>query len=153
MKALPGKPGWFEGSAEEFIESTFSKKDEFQRELARLVSKQRKRRRWSQEQLAKRAELSVRTIRQVEDGFGNRLTLRAGFRLFQLLGLRLRCYAIERPTAKESAQMERLVRRGEKYLADLMKRIPPRKLQGLLCTANEFEFLFEAVRLLVGEGW
>ena len=153
MKPFPGKPCSIGETSDETVRSAVPDGGEFQRELARLVIQQRKRRGWSQEQLAKKAKLSVATIRQVENNHGNRLRLKGGFRLFGLLGLRVRFCPVDRPTAKSDARLKRIIQRGKKHLANLVKRLPPRKLRGLMCTTNEFEFLFEAARLVVHEGW
>ena len=146
MKQLPGKPNC-EGTEAE------SDHDDFEQELARLVAEQRRKRGWTQTQLAKKANLSVRTIRWVESGSAKRLRLSAGFRLFGLLDLRLRLVPIASTNPKEIARHKRLIQRGKRYLTTLAKRLPPRKLINLMGTVNEFEFLYEAARLVVEEGW
>jgi ribosome-binding protein aMBF1 (putative translation factor) len=77
IKAKPAEPAHLEH-------------EELGTDISRAVTQQRKRRRWSQRHLAKRARLSVATIREVENGFGQRLKLSSGLRLFRLLGIRVK---------------------------------------------------------------
>ena len=85
---------------------------EFELELARAVIRERKRRHWTQQELAERVKLSPKTIRLVEEGHGGRLRLAGGLRLLRLLGLRLRFVPVVRPSRKESLRRKRLIERG-----------------------------------------
>ncbi len=144
MKPVTAEPSSAERAEED---------SEFELELARAVVRARKRRCWTQKHVAEKAKLSLRTIRQVEEGNGGRLRLAGGLRLLRLLGLRMRFIPTPTPNRRDCSRKKRLIERGTKYLAGLIGRLPPRKRLQLLCTPNEFEFLFEAVRLIVEEGW
>src|SRR5690242_10287470 len=83
-------------------ESSCPDVDDFEQELARLVPMQRKLRRWSQPKLAKKAKLSVGTVRWMEGGSAKRLYLRPGLRLLRLLGIRMRFVPLPGTTPRRS---------------------------------------------------
>jgi transcriptional regulator with XRE-family HTH domain len=130
-----------------------SHQSDFEKDLARLVLRERKRRGWTQEQLARKAKLSVRTVKAVENRQEGRIRFRGGLRLLGLLGLRMRFSPVESPAPENSTRLRRVLQRGEEYLTEPVRRLPPRKRRALMCTTNEVEFLLEAARLVVQEGW
>jgi DNA-binding XRE family transcriptional regulator len=62
------------------------------RVFARLVTRERKRRGWTQNHLAKKAKLSIRTVYLFENNLETRITLAAALRLAEVLGLQFRVW-------------------------------------------------------------
>lgn len=62
------------------------------RDLARLVIREWKRLGWTQEQLAKKAGPSARTVYLVENSLESRITFAGALRLAELLGLQFRVW-------------------------------------------------------------